>query len=151
MSFFGGIKSAFSSGRDELAKQVGRFKNQKFMRGTVAMCARIAVSSNGVSSEEKQKMLAFIKASPELSVFDSKEVIDFFNSTISFFDFDIEIGKGETMKHILALKSKPEEAQLAVRVGIAVAKSDGDFDEDEKNAVREICTALGFSSADFGV
>ncbi|EQA1241372.1 tellurite resistance TerB family protein, partial [Escherichia coli] len=55
MSFFDKVKGAINSGRDELTRQVGRFKNKKFMHGTVAVCARIAVSSDGVSSEEKQK------------------------------------------------------------------------------------------------
>lgn len=96
-------------------------------------------------------MLGFLKASDELKVFDTTEVIEFFNKLITSFDFDSEIGKGETMKYILALKDQPEAAQLAIRVGIAVAKSDGDFDNDEKAAVRDIATALGFSPADFGL
>ena len=105
------------------------------MQGTVAVCARIAVSSDGVSSEEKQKMMGFLRSSEELKVFDTNEVIEFFNKTlVSSFDFDVEIGKGETMKYILALKDQPEAAQLALRVGIAVAKSDGNFDQDEKLA-----------------
>lgn len=151
MSFFNNVKAAFAGGREELTKQVGRFKHQKFLRATVAVCVRIAVTSNGISSEEKQKMLAFIKSSPELAVFDAKEVIDFFNSLTSFYDFDIDVGKGETTKHILALKDKPQEAQLAVRVGVAVAKSDGDFDSEEKKAVREICIALGLEPSEFDV
>lgn len=44
MSFFDKVKGAINSGRDELTRQVGRFKNKKFMQGTVAVCARIAVS-----------------------------------------------------------------------------------------------------------
>ena len=64
---------------------------------------------------------------------------------------DLEIGKGETMKYILALKDQPEAAQLALRVGIAVAKSDGNFDDDEKSAVREIARSLGFDPAEFGL
>ncbi|MGE9715384.1 tellurite resistance TerB family protein, partial [Escherichia coli] len=118
--------------------QVSRFKNKKFMQVTVAVCARIAISSDGVSSEEKQKMLGFLKASEELKVFDTSEVIEFFNKLISSFEFDTEVVKGETMKYILAMKDQPEAAQLAIRVGIAVAKSDGDFDNDEKEAVRAI-------------
>jgi len=55
MGFFDKMKGAFNAGRDELTKQVGRFKNKKFMQGTVAVCARIAVTSDGVSTEEKQK------------------------------------------------------------------------------------------------
>ena len=42
-------------------------------------------------------------------------------------------------------------AQLALRVGIAVAKSDGNFDDDEKSAVREIARSLGFDPAEFGL
>ena len=54
-------------------------------------------------------------------------------------------------KYILALKNKPEQAQLAVRVGIAVAKSDGDFDETEMANAREIIEALGFTTSEFGL
>lgn len=151
MSFFNKVKGAFNASRDELTKQVGRFKNKKFMQGTVAVCARISVASGGVSSEEKQKMIGFLQASDELKVFETTEVIEFFNKLIASFEFDVEIGKGETMKYILALKDQPEAAQLAIRVGIAVAKSDGDFDQDEQKAVREIVTALGFDAAEFGL
>ena len=121
------------------------------MQGTVAVCARIAVSSDGVSAEEKQKMMGFLRSSEEMKVFDTNEVIDFFNKLVSSFDFDMEIGKGETMKYILALKDQPEAAQLAVRVGIAVGKSDGNFDPDEQAAAREIIAALGFSAEEFGL
>lgn len=151
MGFFDKMKGALNAGRDELTKQVGRFKNKKFMQGTVAVCARIAVTSDGVSAEEKQKMIGFLQASPELKVFETKEVIAFFNELVASFSFDYEIGKGETMKYILALKDQPEAAQLAVRVGIAVAKSDGDFDQAEQAAVLEIALALGFTPAEFGL
>ncbi|WP_447881679.1 tellurite resistance TerB family protein [Serratia fonticola] len=151
MSFFNKVKGAFNASRDELTKQVGRFKNKKFMQGTVAVCARISVASGGVSSEEKQKMIGFLQASDELKVFETTEVIEFFNKLSASFEFDVEIGKGETMKYILALKDQPEAAQLAIRVGIAVAKSDGDFDQDEQKAVREIVAALGFDAAEFGL
>lgn len=151
MSFFDRVKGAITSGRDELSRQVGRFKNKKFMQGTVAVCARIAIASDGVSSEEKQKMIGFLRSSEELKVFDTSEVIEFFNKLIASFDFDIEIGKGETMKYILALKDQSGAAQLALRVGIAVAKSDGNFDQDEKLASREIAIALGLEPAEFGL
>ncbi|MEX7587559.1 tellurium resistance membrane protein TerB [Klebsiella pneumoniae] len=151
MSFFDKVKGALTSGREELTRQVSRYKNKKCMQGTVAVCARIAVASDGVSSEEKQKMIGFLRSSEELKVFDTAEVIEFFNKLVTSFDFDLEIGKGETMKYILALKDQPEAAQLALRVGIAVAKSDGNFDDDEKSAVREIARSLGFDPAEFGL
>lgn len=151
MSFFNSLKDKFNAGRDELTKQVSRYKNRAFLEGTVAVCARIAVASDGVSSEEKQKMMGFLRASPELSIFDTNEVIQFFEKLVTSFSFDMEVGKGETMKYILALKNKPEQAQLAVRVGIAVAKSDGNFDATEQANAREIIQALGFQPAEFGL
>ncbi|OIX90586.1 tellurite resistance TerB family protein [Pantoea sp. Ae16] len=151
MSFFNSLKDKFNAGRDELTKQVGRYKNRAFLEGTVAVCARIAVASDGVSAEEKQKMMGFLRASPELSIFDTTEVIQFFEKLVTSYSFDMEVGKGETMKYILALKNKPEQAQLAVRVGIAVAKSDGDFDATEQANAREIIQALGFQPAEFGL
>lgn len=149
MSFLDKVRSAVNSGRSELANQVTRFKNKKFMEGTVAVCAFIAAASNGVSSEEKQKMVGFIKNSDELKVFDTNEVIAFFQKIISGFEFDADIGKGEALKYIVALKSDGGAAQLALRVGVAVAKSDGDFDEDEKAAVKEISLALGLNPSDY--
>jgi tellurite resistance protein TerB len=149
MSFLKKIKDAVITGSDELVTGVNKFKNKKFMEGTVSVCAIISMASDGASREEKQKMIGFIQQSKELAVFDVNEVIEFFNKLVESFTFDADIGKGEAMKYVVRLKDKPEAAQLAIRVGIAVAKSDGDFDADEKEAAREICVALGYSPADY--
>ena len=94
-------------------------------------------------------MINFINQSSELKVFDNKEIIDFFNKLADGFSFDLDIGKGEAMKYIARLKDQPDAAQLAVRVGIAVAKSDGDFDDSEKQIVSEVCVVLGLNSSDY--
>lgn len=149
MSFFNNLKDAVLNGADNLATGVAKFKNKKFMEGTVAVCAIISMASDGASSAEKQKMVDFIKQSKELAVFDIDEVIKFFNKLVTGFDFDQDIGFGEAMKFVMQLKEKPEAAQLALQVGIAVAKSDGDFDPQEKEAARKICVALGFNPQDY--
>lgn len=149
MSFLKSVKKAIASGRDSVVTQVGRYKNKTFMQGVVAVCARVAVADGTVSAEEKQKMIGFLKSSAELKVFNTDEIIAFFTTLTNHFDFDVEVGKGETMKYILALKSEPEMAQLAIRVGVAIAKSDGSFDEDERLALKDVAQALGFSAADF--
>lgn len=151
MSFFNKVKDTVNAGRAELTKQVGRFKNQKFMQATVAICAYVSMADGYVSPEEKQKMVGFLRTSDELKVFDTAEVINFFNKVVASYDFDVEIGKGEAMKYIVALKSQPDAAQLSVRVGIAVAKSDGDFDMDEQKAVKEVISSLGLDAAEFGL
>lgn len=143
------FKSAVNKATDYVSDSVKRFKNRDLMQATVAVCARVALADGEISSEEKQKMIGFLQQSPELNAFGTKEVVAFFESLVSTYSFDVQIGKGETMKHILAIKGNPEIAQLAVRVGIAVANSDGNFDDDEKREVREIIAALGLVATDF--
>lgn len=149
MSLLDQAKSMFKSSKEEVIAQVSRFKNRKFMEGTVSVCAYISMASNGASSEEKSKMIQFIEQSKELNVFDTKEVITFFEDRVKTFAFDHDVGKGEAMKFIMQLKEQPNAAQLALRVGISVAKSDGDFDPQEKAAAHEICVALGLEPKDF--
>lgn len=135
--------------KKSLGDQVKRFKNRSMMEATVAICARVALADGVISPEEKQKMIGFLNQSPELQVFDTKEVVAFFEKMTSMYDFDAEVGKGETMKAILAIKSQPDMAQLAVRVGIAVGKSDGSFDNDEKRELNDIINALGLTPSGF--
>ncbi len=149
MSLLEQAKSMFTSGKEELVSQVKRFKNRKFMEGTVAVCAYISMASNGASAEEKQKMVQFIEQSDELKVFETKDIIEFFEQRVKAFEFDPEVGKGEATKFIMQLKDQPAAAQLALRVGISVAKSDNDFDPQEKAAANEICLALGLEPKDF--
>ena len=74
-------------GREELTNRSAVSRNRKFMEGTIAVCARIAVSSDGVSAEENRKMIGFLKSSEELKVFETEEVITFFNKLVTSFDF----------------------------------------------------------------
>ena len=149
MSLIDKLRAGIAAGREELTNQVSRYKNRKFLEGTVAICVGVGMASDGVATEEKQKMLGFIKASPELKVFDTNEVIEIFNKLISSFDFDLDVGKGEVVKLVMRLKDNKDELQLALRVGIAVAKSDGDFDQAEQNYIRNLCVSVGLNPADF--
>lgn len=130
---------------------VKRFKNRKLMEATVALCARVALADGVIESAEKQKMIGYLSQSPELNVFETGEVIAFFEKITASYAFDKEIGKGESMKYILAIKDDPELTQLAVRVGIAIAKSDGSFDEAEKNELREIIHSLNLPPSQFDI
>ncbi|WP_017445413.1 tellurite resistance TerB family protein [Gayadomonas joobiniege] len=151
MSFFDKVKSTFSQGRESLMKEVSKFKNAEFMEATVSACALIAYADGEVSAAEKQKMMGFIQNSEELQHFDTQKVIDVFNKVISKLEFDMEIGKAEALRTIGKVSNKPEQARLVIRVAIAIANSDGEFDNSEKAMVREICVDLGLNPAEFGV
>ncbi|MDE7064916.1 MAG: TerB family tellurite resistance protein, partial [Desulfovibrionaceae bacterium] len=56
---------------------------------------------------------------------------------------------GECLQVISRLKKRPDEARLVIRVCCAIGAADGNFDDDEKAVVREICAELGQNPADF--
>ena len=62
---------------------------------------------------------------------------------------DYDFGKVEAIATIGKLKSKPEAARAVIQVGIIIGGADGNFDPDEKQAVREACNAVGISPTEF--
>lgn len=148
MSFLNTMKEAFNTARKGLATEVQKFKSKDLMEAIVAGSAMIAYADGEISSAEKQKLMGFIRTSDELSVFDSEKVIEAFNRYAGKFEFDAMIGKGEVLKKVALFKDKPE-AQLIVRVCMAIANSDGHFDETERKAVAEVCSTLDLRVEDF--
>lgn len=145
MSFFNWAKEQ----RTNLQESISRFKNKEFMDAVVAGCALVAASDGTIDSSEKQKMAGFIGRSEELRVFDMNQVINRFNHFVSGFEFDSVIGKGEALKALGKLKKDPEASRLLIRVCCAIGAADGNFDENEKQTVREMCEYLGLSSSEF--
>lgn len=135
--------------REKLATEVAKYKNGDFRDAVVAGCALVAAADGDISSEEKQKMIGYMQTSNELKVFKMTDIMKSFNDVVEKFEFDKGIGQGEALRQIGKLKSKPEEAQLLVRVCCAIGAADGDFDDQERAAVRMICTELGLDAANF--
>ncbi len=143
------LKTNATAARDKMKTEVAKYKNNDFMEAVVAGCALVAAADGDISSDEKQKMAAFINRSEELSVFDMTKVIDSFNKIVEGFEFDAGIGKIEAMKKITRLRGKDEAARTMVRVCCVIGAADGDFDADERRVVAEICTELGLSPTEF--
>lgn len=143
------LKTNTEAARARLAEEVGRFKNKDFMNGAVDAVAMMALADGTISSEEKQKMIRFFEMSPELKVFKTSDVIAEFNDMVSKYEFDKDLGEAEALKSIGKLRTNVDAARVLVRLAIAVANSDGNFDESERQAAIKICKELQLNPADF--
>ena len=149
MGFMDDLKSRASKLQDNLKDNIKKFKNKDFMEAVVAGCALVAYADGVIKPEEKNKMLRFIQQSDDLKMFDMNQVIESFQKQIQKFDFDVNIGKGEALKAIGKLAKKPEEAKMMVWVCCAIGAADGNFDDTEKQVVREICQTLTLDPKEF--
>lgn len=143
------LKENAEKAHANLSAEVSKFKNRSFMEAVVAGCALVAAADGNITADEKQKMAGFIQRAEELKHFKMSEVIEVFNKTAGDFEFDHSIGKASALQVISKVKGKEDQAKLLIRVVCAIGAADGDFDQDERAVVSEICKELGLAPADF--
>jgi len=143
------IKEWLAEQKGKVDTNIKKFANKEFMEAVAAGCALVAYADGTVSTEEKQKMVGYIQINDSLKAFKLNDILERFNHYVSTFDFDFNVGKVEAMKSVSKLKSKPEAAKLLISLCCAIGASDGEFDNDEVEVVKDMCKALDVNIADF--
>ena len=146
---FANFVNKLKAGSAELKKSALKFKNKGFLDKTMAGCAFVAFADGEVTKEEKLKMMKYVEVDDVMSIFDTNDVIASFKKWVDLFEFDVDVGRTKVLKELSALKSKEDEARTLVRILISIGAADGDFDEEEKSVVRDVCTEMGLSPAEF--
>ena len=136
---------------NELKTEALKFKNKEFLEAAMAGSALIAMADGKISSEEKQKMIKFIENHDALSIFTTSDVIKSFQDFVGQLEFDKDIGEAKAFLALGKMKSNVEAGRLLVRMIIAIASSDGDFDAQEQIVAARIAKELTLNPAEFGL
>ncbi len=150
MAFTDWVKKNVAGAREAINIEITKFKSKELLEAIVGASALVAYADGTISSEEKQKLMGYLRTSEQLKVFDQSDVIALFQKYAGKFEFDTAIGTGEVMQAVGKFKGKPQ-AQLVIRVCCAIGAADGNFDEQEKTVVRRMCSELDLNLADFGL
>jgi tellurite resistance protein TerB len=146
---FDNFLSRLKSKASELKTEALKYKNKDFLNAAMAGCALVSMADGSVSAEEKQKMIRFIESNDALSVFTTSDVIKAFQEFVGQLEFDKDIGEAKAYQALLKMKSNEGAARLLVRMVIAVAASDGNFDAQEQAVAGKIIRELGLSPSEF--
>ena len=146
---FENFLSQLKTKASELKTEALKFKNKDFLNAAMAGSALIAMADGSISSAEKQKMIKFIESNDALSIFTTSDVIKAFQDFVSQLEFDKEIGEAKAYQAIGKMKSNTEASRLLVRMIIAIASSDGNFDHDEKKIAVKIAKELALNPSEF--
>ena len=146
---FENFLSQLKTKANELKTEALKFKNKDFLNAAMAGSALIAMADGSISSTEKQKMIKFIESNDALSIFTTSDVIKAFQDFVSQLEFDKEIGEAKAYQAIGKMKSNTEASRLLVRMIIAIASSDGNFDQDEKKIAVKIAKELAINPSEF--
>jgi tellurite resistance protein TerB len=149
MSFWDNLKDKVATMNSSLQNNIGKFKNSEFANASMAMCALIAAADGSISGQEKGKIATLISQNDMLKIFPAAELKTKFDHFCEKLTADYDFGRIEAIQAITKLKSKPDQARAVVQVGIIIGGADGNFDADEKKAVKDACNAVGIAPADF--
>lgn len=144
-SFLGQLKAK----ANELKTEALKFKNKDFLNAAMAGSALIAMADGSITAPEKQKMIKFIESHDALSVFTTSDVIRAFQDFVGQLEFDKDIGEAKAYEALGKMKSNEAASRLLVRMIIAIASADGNFDEQEKKIAVKIITELRLTPAEF--
>jgi tellurite resistance protein TerB len=134
---------------DQLKQKSGQFKNKDFAKASMAMCALIAAADGTVDPQERSKVVGLITSNDVLSIFDANDLRSDFDQFCNKLVADYDFGKLEAVQAISRLKKKEDQARAVIQIGVIIGGADGNFDENEKKAVRDACFAVGISPAEF--
>lgn len=149
MSFWNDIKDKMNDVNESLQKNIGQLKNKKFADASMAMCALVASADGDIDADERRKTAGFIMSNETLKVFNASDLKEKFDFYCNKLEADFDFGKIEAIQALSALKGKPDQARACIQLGIIIGTADGDFDADEKKAIKEACNAVGISPSDF--
>ena len=146
---FESFLSQLKSKANELKTEAMKFRNKDFLNASMAGSALIAMADGSIASEEKQKMIKFIESNDALSVFTTSDVIKAFQEFVGQLEFDKDIGEAKAYQALGKMKSNNDAARLLMRMIIAIASSDGNFDANEKKIAIKIANELGVNPSEF--
>jgi tellurite resistance protein TerB len=124
-------------------------KSGAFRDASMAICALIAAADGSIDVEERRKVAALIGTNEVLQNFPADQLQAKFNEYCDKLTSDYDFGRVAVIQEIGKVKKKETEARAVIQIGIIIGGADGNFDEDEKKAVRDACHAVGLSPSEF--
>lgn len=149
MGFWDSLKQTTGNMSANLQGQLSKYRNSNFADASMATCALIAAADGSIDPEERRKTAKFIMNSDMLKAFDVSQLKTKFDTYCNKVEDDYDFGKIDLLQTIGKVKRDPDQARAVVQVGIIVGGADGNFDDDEKKAVREICNTLGIAPSEY--
>lgn len=149
MAFWDQLKQKSDDMNNQLKTKAGQFKNKDFAKASMAICAMIAAADGSIDPEERRKVTGLITSNDVLSIFPAADLRADFDNFCNKLNADYDFGKVEAVQAIAKLKKKDDQARAVIQIGIIIGGADGDFDNHEKQAVREACFAVGINPAEF--
>jgi len=149
MSFIDKLKGMAQGAGAALEGEFSRLTNKGALDALVGASVMIAAADGDISSDEKTKLLGFLKNSALTKAYSTDQVIKTFTDHADRFSFDADVGRSEALRIISKQRANVETARAIARLCVMIGKADGEFDQNERNAATQIVNELGLNPSEF--
>jgi tellurite resistance protein TerB len=149
MPIWNQLRQSAQGMQEQLIAKKNDLKSGAFRDATMAMCALVAAADGTIDADERRRIASLITTHDALANFPADDLRAKFEHYADKLSADFDFGKVSVLQEIGKVKKKPTEARAVIHIGIVIGGADGNFDNDEKKAVRDACFALNINPAEF--
>lgn len=124
-------------------KTAKKVENRDLMEAIVGGCLLISAADGEIEKEETQRIERLLRNNENLQHFggEIQKVIARFSELL---ETDFTIGKAKIMREIRDIQGRDQDVEDVMLNMLAVAKSDGEVEPQERKVFEEIARELGF-------
>ncbi|EIC20129.1 tellurite resistance TerB family protein [Thiorhodovibrio frisius] len=128
-----------------------RLLNKDFMKAFSAGVALVATADGSYDEDEKEKIRAYITNTDVLEGYNAGEVLSLVQKYADTLTTDREIGEKKAYEALLEISDDEEYCDMIIKICCEIGKADGNFDDNEKSVVVNICDRLGKDKREYGL
>lgn len=132
----------------QITRQVAKLRERELLEGAMATSALVAMADRKVLLEENIAVASLIDNLELLKIYDPHLAVSLHTTYVEGLRANFAIGKQTALAAIERCAGDIEAALLLVRVGIAVAKADASFSNEEVSVIEEVCRQLEIEGLD---
>ncbi len=127
-----------------------RLINEDYMKAFTGCFALVVCADGVVEESETEKVREYIRTNLKfIKGYEIVTVMNQFTNYVNVINCDIEEGRGRVYKVLQEIKGKTEASKALIRICCNLAEAGGDFNEAEKNVIKEICEKLNVDYREF--
>jgi tellurite resistance protein TerB len=148
-NFLQDLRNGGASILHSVKETAARYTNERFRNGVLAICAKVAAADGTIQPQEKEKVKKLIMSNAALQHFQPSvlgaQFSDYVEKALDeFATLDLD-------KVIAKMRGYNDEADMAVKIGLIIANSDGKFEPSEQDCMRGIIRLVGLQAAEYGL
>jgi tellurite resistance protein len=142
----------FASLLGDYREELERHRNRPFLKAVMAASAMAAIADGEISLRERVRLDKVMEALEQLKIFDPHEGVDLFNDYVREIEAWPEQGRNRALADVKAVALKDrEQAQLIIRVCLAISRVDGEIPLTEQVEIVRLCSELNIDPGECGL